>query len=137
VKGGKKNLPLTTPEIWDKRDYLGILLNDIGRGGFMPKIEGVIKSEILRLAKRHVKMVFLPLKREVRQMNRRLSGLSRTAAFLSRAAQQMSQEEAEPKLKATPEDVKTSRVTPERIAGLRRKLGISQRELGILTGTSV
>jgi hypothetical protein len=51
----------------------------------MPKIEGVIKSEILRLAKRHVKMVFLPLKREVRQMNRRLSGLSRTVAFLGQA----------------------------------------------------
>jgi DNA-binding transcriptional regulator YiaG len=128
---------LTTPEIWDKRDYLGILLNDIAPGRFMPKIEGVIKSEILRLAKRHVKMVFLPLKREVRQMNRRLSGLSRTVAFLNRAARQMRQEEVEPKLEATPEEVKTSRITPERIIGLRRKLGISQRELGILTGASV
>jgi DNA-binding transcriptional regulator YiaG len=40
-------------------------------------------------------------------------------------------------LEATPEEVKASRLTPERIRGLRKKLGISMRELGILTGTSL
>jgi len=42
-------------------------------------------------------------------------------------------------LEASPEEVKASRLTPQRITGLRKKLGISQRELGILvrvaTGT--
>ena len=33
--------------------------------------------------------------------------------------------------------MKASRLTPERIRGLRKKLDISMRELGILTGSSV
>jgi transcriptional regulator with XRE-family HTH domain len=40
-------------------------------------------------------------------------------------------------LEATPEEVKASRLTPDRIRGLRRKLDISMRELGILTGSSL
>ena len=40
-------------------------------------------------------------------------------------------------MEGSPEEVKASRLTPERIAGLRKKLGISQRELGILTGASL
>jgi len=43
----------------------------------------------------------------------------------------------EPKLAASPEEVKASRLTPVRIIGLRKKLGISQRELGILTEASL
>ena len=40
-------------------------------------------------------------------------------------------------LEATPEEVKASRLTPARIHRLRTKLGISMRELGILTGASL
>jgi DNA-binding transcriptional regulator YiaG len=43
----------------------------------------------------------------------------------------------EPKLEASQEEVRASRLTPERIAGLRKKLGISQREMGVLTGASL
>jgi DNA-binding transcriptional regulator YiaG len=50
---------------------------------------------------------------------------------------EMGLEEAKPKLEATPEEVKTSRLTPDRIRRLRNKLGLSMRELGILTGTSL
>ncbi len=40
-------------------------------------------------------------------------------------------------MEATPEEVKASRLTPDRIRGLRKKLGISMRELGVLTGSSL
>ena len=103
----------------------------------MPKIESIIKSEIMRLAKRQVRTVFIPLRREVRQMSVKLSSLSKGIASLNRLAKELRLEEAKPKLEATPEEVKASRITPARIGGLRRKLGISQRELGILTGTSI
>jgi DNA-binding transcriptional regulator YiaG len=46
-------------------------------------------------------------------------------------------EEIKPKLEATPEEIRTSRITPGRIRGLRKKLGISMRELGILTGATI
>jgi DNA-binding transcriptional regulator YiaG len=103
----------------------------------MAKIEGVIKSEIMRLAKREVRAVFRPLKREVWQMSTKLSTLSRGITFLNRVTKELHLEEAKPKIMATPEEVKASRLTPERIQGLRKKLGISQRELGILIGASI
>jgi len=103
----------------------------------MAKIEGVIKAEIMRLAKREVRSVFRPLKREVWQMSTKLSGLSKGFASLNRMAQELHLDEAKPKLEATPEEVKASRLSPKRISSLRRKLGISQRELGILIGASI
>ena len=103
----------------------------------MGKIESTIKSEIQRLAKREIRTTFIPLRREVRAMRFRLSGLSKGIISLNRMTKEMHLEEAKPKLEATPEEVKASRLTPDRIRGLRRKLGISMRELGILTGTSL
>ena len=103
----------------------------------MAKIEGAIKAEIMRLAKREVRSVFRPLKREVWQMGTKLSILSKSFASLNRMAKELHLEEANPKLEATPEEVKVSRLTPERISRLRRKLGISQRELGVLIGASI
>lgn len=104
----------------------------------MAKIEGIIKAEIMRLAKREVRAVFRPLKREVWQMSTKLSNLSKDFASLTRMAKELHLEEkAKRKLEATPEEVKVSRLTPERISRFRKKLGISQRELGILTGATI
>jgi DNA-binding transcriptional regulator YiaG len=102
----------------------------------MAKIEVIIKSEIMRLAKREVRAVFRPLKREVWEMRTKVSNLSKGMASLNRVTKELHLEEVKPKLEATPEEIKASRLTPERIQGLRKKLGISQRELGILIGSS-
>ena len=103
----------------------------------MGKLESTIKSEIQRLAKREIRSTFIPLRREVRAMRLKLSGLSRGILSLNRKAKELHLEEAKPKLEATPEEVKASRLTPDRIRGLRKKLGISMRELGVLTGSSL
>ena len=103
----------------------------------MAKLESTIKSEIQRLAKREIRSFFITLRREVRAMRLKLSGLSRGVLSLNKVTKELRLEEAKPKLEATPEEVKASRLTPERIRGLRKKLGISQRELGILTGASL
>ena len=42
----------------------------------------------------------------------------------------------ETKLTSSPEEVRASRFTPERIRHLREKLGISQREMGVLAGAT-
>jgi DNA-binding transcriptional regulator YiaG len=103
------------------------------------KLESTIKSEIQRLAEREVRATFLPLRKEVRAIRLRLSALYKKFSALNRLAkEQLSQpEKKEFKLEATPEEVKASRLTPDRIRGLRKKLGISMRELGILTGVSL
>ncbi len=104
----------------------------------MAKIESVIKSEIVRLAKHEVRSVFRPLRKEVWGMKLKLSDLIKNFTVLDRLAKEISKaKSAEPKLEASPEEVKASRLTPDRIAGLRKKLGISQRELGILVEASL
>ncbi len=101
------------------------------------KLEFTIKSEIQRLAKREIQSTFTPLRREVRAMRLRVSSLSKNFSVLDRVTKELHLEEARPKLEATPEEVKASRLRPDRIRGLRKKLGISMRELGVLTGSSL
>ena len=105
----------------------------------MGKIESAFKSEIQRLAKREVKSAFLPLRREVRSLRLRLSGFSKNLRALDRLAKEQILPMAGDrfKLEASPEEVKVARITPDRIRILRRKLGLSQRELAVLTGASM
>ena len=103
----------------------------------MGKLESTIKSEIQRLAKREIRTTFIPLRKEIRTMRLKLSGLSRGITSLNRMTKELHLQEPKPKLVATPEEVKASRLTPNRIRGLRKKLGISMRELGILMGSSL
>lgn len=105
----------------------------------MGKIESTIKSEIQRLAKREIKSTFLPLRREVRNVRLKLSSLSKNFRALDRLAKEqiipMTSEKF--KLEASPEEVKAARLTAARIRNLRKKLGISQRELAVLTRASM
>ncbi|MDP3040545.1 MAG: hypothetical protein Q8O18_11855, partial [Deltaproteobacteria bacterium] len=105
----------------------------------MAKIESIIKAEIQRLAKREVRSKFLPLRREVWGMRLKLSGLLKSFTKLDRWAKEQTRqaERMEINLEATPEEVKASRFTPERIRNLRKKKGISQRELAILAGVTI
>ncbi len=104
----------------------------------MAKIESIIKSEITRLAKHEVRSVFRPLRKEVWRVKLKLSNLVKNFTALDAFAKEISKAKSnEPKLAASPEEVKVSRLTPQRITGLRKKLGISQRELGVLVGASI
>jgi DNA-binding transcriptional regulator YiaG len=103
----------------------------------MGKLESAIKSEIQRLAKRQIRATFIPLRREVRAMRLRLSSLSKSFSILDRLAKEQFQKVSKKGLEATPEEVKASRLTPDRIRKFRNNLGISMRELGILTGSSL
>ncbi len=103
----------------------------------MGKLESTIKSEIQRLAKREIRATFLPLRGEVRSMRIKLSNLSKNFFAVDRLAKEQLHKVPKKGLEATPEEVKASRLTPDRIRRLRNKLGISQRELGILTGASL
>jgi DNA-binding transcriptional regulator YiaG len=104
----------------------------------MGKLESIIKSEIQRLAKREVRSTFRPLRKEVWRMKLKLSNLLKNFTILDRLAKEASKSKStERKLEASPEEVKASRLTPERISNLRKKLGISQRELGVLVGATI
>jgi len=105
----------------------------------MGKLEGTIKSEIERLAKREVHTVSVPLKREVRLLKITVSQLRRAVLSLERFAahQQKELSKREIRLEVTPEDLKKSRFSPRLIRTLRKKLKITQKELAILLGVTV
>ena len=105
----------------------------------MGKVESIIKSEVMRLAKREVRAAYRPLRREVWAMRLKLSGLAKNMRTLDKVAkEQMRRDESKKfQLQANPEEVKASRFTPERIRRLRQRLGLSQKKLALLTGVSI
>ena len=105
----------------------------------MGKVEGIIKSEILRLAKKEIRKVSRPLGRDLRSLKSVVSQLRRTVIGLQRitTSQQKELGKSKTPLGATPEEVEESRFSPRLIGSLRRRLGITQKELAILTGVSV
>ena len=105
----------------------------------MGKLESTIKSEIERLAKREIHKVSVPLKRDVRSLKITLSQLRKAVLPLQRftAGPQKEIAKREIRLEVTPEEIKKSRLSPRLIKTLRKKLGITQKELAILTGVSM
>jgi DNA-binding transcriptional regulator YiaG len=105
----------------------------------MAKIESIIKSEIIRLAKMELRKVSVPLKRDVWQLKSVVSKLRKSVTKLERfaAAQQKELAKREIQFEASPEEVKMSRFSPRLIRSLRKHLGISQKELAVLSGVNV
>ena len=105
----------------------------------MGKIEGMIKLEIVRLAKREIRKISIPLGRDVRSLKSSVSQLRKMVSALQRmtASQQKELEKKKIPLEAPPEEVKESRFSPRLIRSLRGHLGITQKELAILIGVTV
>jgi DNA-binding transcriptional regulator YiaG len=105
----------------------------------MGKVEGIIKSEIVRLSKREVRKISLPLGRDVRMLKGIVSKIRKTVQGLERLAAQQQARLGKEKiiLEATPEEVKVSRFSPRLIRSLRKRLGITQEELATLAGVTV
>jgi len=105
----------------------------------MGKVEGIIKSEIVRLARKEMRRVSVPLGRDVRSLKSTVSQLRRTVLTLQRitTSQQKELEKGKTVLEAPPEEVKESRFSPRLIRSLRGHLGITQKEMAILTGVTV
>jgi DNA-binding transcriptional regulator YiaG len=103
----------------------------------MGKVEAIIKSEIVRLAKREMRKVAAPLRRDVRTLKSAVSQLRKTVFNLERfISLQRKEWEKKPFLKAAPEEVETSRLSPRLIRSLRQRLGLSQRDFARLTGVT-
>jgi DNA-binding transcriptional regulator YiaG len=105
----------------------------------MGKFEGMLKSEIVRLAKRETKRITLPLRRDVRALKNVVSQLRKSVLILGKWATRQEKEMRKGKipLEATPDEVKKSRFSPRLIRSLRKRLGISQKEMATLAGVTV
>ncbi len=105
----------------------------------MGKVESVIKTEIVRLARREMRQNFVPLNRDVRAMKSTLSQLRRAVAGLQRfvAQQEKVMKAQKTVLEAPPEEVKKARFSPRLMKTLRKRLGVTQREMATLAGVTV
>jgi len=105
----------------------------------MAKFETLIKSEIVRLAKREVRKIAVPVSRDVRSLKSVVSQLRKSVLTLQRiaASQQKELEKTKKPLEAAPEEVEVSRFSPRLIRSLRRHLRITQKDLAVLTGVTV
>ncbi len=104
----------------------------------MGKLEGIIKDEIVRLAKREMRRTFVPLRRDVRSLKIVTSELRKSVSTLQRfVTSQEKQMGPKPIPEVTPEDIKKARLSPRLIKTLRKRLGVSQRDLARLAGVTV
>ena len=105
----------------------------------MGKLETIVRSEIIRLAKRELNKIGVPLRRDVRSMRSVLSQLRKSVSMLERQASRQKSDWAGGKaiLEATPEEIGSTRFSPRLIRSLRKRLGISQKDLAVLIGVTV
>jgi len=104
----------------------------------MGKVEEAVRSEIMRLVRRELRGVVVPLARDVRQLKRSMGRLSKSVARLERvvAAQVREAEAGRDRLGASEEEAKTARLSAGLIRKLRTRLGITQGQLAVLVGVS-
>ena len=105
----------------------------------MGKMEGIFRTEVVRLARREVNKVTGSLRRDLRSLKRTASEFRKTILelkqFAGRQLKQLEQKEAQ--LSATPEEIKRARFSPRLIRAIRKRLDISQRQLATLSGVTV
>ena len=104
----------------------------------MGKLEDVMRSEISRLARKEIRAKCVPLAREVRALRRTVRGLSKTVAALEKVggAAAVAQAAKTAKLQAAPEEVKKARFSAALCRKLRKRLGLTQGQLGALISVS-
>jgi len=105
----------------------------------MGKVEGILRSEIIRLAKREIRKISVPMGKKVRSLKDVVSQLRRTVLALERFTTQQQKElgRGRIKLEATQEEVKKSRFSPRLVRSLRKRLGITQKEMATLMGVTI
>ena len=106
----------------------------------MPDVAKVLREEVQRLAKRQVKAVVAPIKRDnvrlkkdVSNLRRELTALTRTSReLLARVTAVVATKETE----CATERAAKLRPTSKSLAGLRRRLALTQVEFGRLLGVT-
>jgi len=104
----------------------------------MGKMEQVLKSEIVRLARKEIRATCVPLARDVRRLKRQVSRLKKTVDALEKLKARLEEEVIgeKAKLEAPPQAVRAARFSPQLIKKLRKRLGVSQGELAVLARVS-
>jgi len=104
----------------------------------MGKFEDAVRSEIMRLLRKELRGVVLPLGRDVRQLKRGLGRMTKSVARLDRvvAVQVREAEARKGRLEVPEEEAKSARLSAGLIRKLRTRLGLTQGQVAALLGVS-
>ena len=104
----------------------------------MGKIETTLRAEIVRLAKKEIRAACQPLAAEVRTLKRKVAELTKAVRAFEPVAKEAKAKRAEEatRLQAEPAEVGKARMTGGLIKKLRKRLGLSQSDLGKLLGVT-
>lgn len=98
----------------------------------MSTLEQTLKAEIARIARREVKRAIAPLQGAMRKQRQQIVAMKR--AMLARAAQGHTTGLGVPRV--TDEEMKKARFSGRLVQKLRRRLGLSRKQLAQLAGVS-
>lgn len=101
----------------------------------MPSIASVLKSEIIRLARKEVKLEVAHLRKQVTAHRSALAALKRQVAEVDRRAKQGIRSVKAPSKPAADGDL-AARFSAKGLKTLRAKLGLSAADFGRLAGVS-
>ncbi len=104
----------------------------------MGKVEEAVRTTTLRLVRRELRGVVLPLARDLRALKRAVSRLDKAVSALERTAEQQarSQRAQLSRLAASEEEVSNSRLSAGLIRKLRARLGLTQVQMAGLVGVT-
>ncbi len=104
----------------------------------MAKLEAAMKEAIARGARKQVRHMVLPLRREVVRLRRKVleAHTSLTALRQSSAAWERMMNAAPPVPPVSEDEAKGARLSPRLVQSLRKRLGLSQMALARLVGVS-
>jgi DNA-binding XRE family transcriptional regulator len=100
----------------------------------MPNVASVLKQEIARIARKEIKSAAAPVRRASVRARRDLADLKRRLALLEKANHELQGHVARLRAAqpAMPETGRRARLTAKGLRSLRRKLGLSQTDMGRL-----
>lgn len=101
----------------------------------MPSIASVLKSEIIRLARKEVKQEVAQLRKQVTAHRSALAALKRRVAEVDRKAKQ-SVRSAKVSVQQGPDEDSSARFSAKGLKTLRSRLGLSAADFGRLAGVS-
>ena len=106
----------------------------------MPDVARVLREEVQRLAKRQVKAGLAPLKRDSVRLKKQVADLRRELTVLTRTSRELlarvTAVVAAKETEVATERAATLRPTSKSLVRLRRRLDLTQVELGSLLGVS-
>ena len=102
----------------------------------MPNVASILKSEIMRIARKEIRAEVESLKKSVTSHRSEIAALKRRSEALEKELKRVHKSAPQPESAPIEETGKAIRFSAKRLAAQRQRLGLSADAVGLLVGTS-